>query len=204
MERKEILKSVVAIIALVLIAIFPLKVLFTESDTNLRLLAIGIILTIVLGGWNMLKFLFGSTEAEELKKMNRLKEEEIKALKFIPLEFLNEVEVRTNEARKDIRNVLYFTNHTKDKISIEGYHFRVFSEKTDHPLIATNDFHPSGAVVEPSAKEQAVRYDWFDPAGWHIEDYGTYQIICKIIYSYKEDTKILTSVYTLEWAGDAI
>ena len=51
------LKSIFAIIALVLIAIFPSKVLFTESDTNLRLLAIGIILSIALGGFGMLRFL---------------------------------------------------------------------------------------------------------------------------------------------------
>jgi len=74
------LKLVVAIIVLALIAILPLKVLFTETDTNLRLLAIGILLSIVLGGYNMIKSLFGSAEVEELKNANRLKEREIKEL----------------------------------------------------------------------------------------------------------------------------
>ena len=202
MERKEILKFVVAIIALVLIAIFPLKVLFTESDINLRLLAIGIILTIVLGGWNILKSLFRSAEAEELKKMNRLKEEEIKTLKFIPLEFWNEVETRTIKNKKEIRNVLYFTNHTKEKIPIEGYYFIAFLKGRDKPLIATNGFHVSGAIIEPKAIKQPIPFgDWFDPRKWHIEGKGTYQIRCKIIYSYKEDTKVQTGVHTLEWEG---
>ena len=50
MERKDILKLVVAIITLALIAILPLRVLFTGADTNLKLLASGIILTIFLVG----------------------------------------------------------------------------------------------------------------------------------------------------------
>ena len=80
MERKEILKFVGAIIVLGIIAYFPCNVLATETNPNLQLLAIGIILTIVLGGYNMIKSLFGSAEVEELKNANRLKEREIKEL----------------------------------------------------------------------------------------------------------------------------
>jgi len=202
MERKEILKIVFAIIALVLIAIFPFKVLFTESDTNLKLLAISIILTIVLGGWNMLKSLSRSVEAEELKKMNRLKEEEIKTLKFIPLEFWNEVETITTKNKKEICNVLYFTNHTKERIQVEGYYFIVFLAPKDKPLISTNSFHISGSVIEPFAVKQPVCYGWFNPADWKIKSKGTYLIRCKVMYSYQNDTKILTNGYTLEWAGE--
>lgn len=76
-ERKEILKFAGAIIGLAVIAYFPSKVLYTETDPNLQLLAIGIILSIVLGGWNMLKSLFRSAVAEELKKANELLREQI-------------------------------------------------------------------------------------------------------------------------------
>ena len=62
MERKDIPKFVAAIIILAIIAYFPCEVLRTETDPNLRLLAIGIILTIVLGGVNMLKSLFKRDE----------------------------------------------------------------------------------------------------------------------------------------------
>lgn len=62
MERKEILKFAGAIIFLGIIAYFPCKVLSTETDPNLQLLATAIILTIVLGGVNMLKSLFKSDE----------------------------------------------------------------------------------------------------------------------------------------------
>lgn len=77
MERKEILKLVFAIIVLVLIAIFPSKVLIMENDTNLRLLSIGIILTIVLGGYNMFKSIFKNPVVEELKEANRLAKEQL-------------------------------------------------------------------------------------------------------------------------------
>ena len=102
MERKEIRKLVFAIIALVLIAIFPFKVLFTESDTNLRLLAIGIILTIVLGGWNMLKSFFKesalSRQVSALEEANRLtiqkmEDEKKQALQDIINTLLPEIEV---------------------------------------------------------------------------------------------------------------
>ena len=118
-----------------------------------------------------------------------------------PLEFWNGVETRTTKNVNEIRNVLYFTNNTKEKIPVEGYHFRVFKKGRDKLLIATNDFHISGAVIEPSAVKQPITYSWFDPMEWHIEGKGTYQIICKVIYSYKDDTKTLTSVYSLEWDG---
>lgn len=77
MERKEILKLVFAIIVLVLIAIFPSKVLIMENNTNLRLLSIGIILTIVLGGYNMFKSIFKNPVVEELKEANRLAKEQL-------------------------------------------------------------------------------------------------------------------------------
>ena len=77
MERKQILKLVFAIIVLVLIAIFPSKVLIMENDTNLRLLSIGIILTIVLGGYNMFKSIFKNPVVEELKEANRLAKEQL-------------------------------------------------------------------------------------------------------------------------------
>ncbi len=203
MERKAKIELVVAIIFLGIIAYFPCKVLSTETDPNLQLLATAIILTIVLGGGNMLKSLFRSAEAEELKKMNRLKEEEIKALKFTPLEFWNEVEIRTTaENKKEICNVLYFTNHTKERIQVEGYYFIVFLAPKDKPLISTNNFHISGSVIEPFAVKQPVRYGWFNPADWKIESKGTYLIRCKVMYSYQNDTKILTNGYTLEWAGE--
>lgn len=54
MERKAIFKLVVAIFILVLFAILPLKVYLTETDPNVRLLSIGIILSIFLGGCNMI------------------------------------------------------------------------------------------------------------------------------------------------------
>jgi hypothetical protein len=75
MERKEIPKFACTIIVLVIIAYFPAKVLYTETEPNLQLLAIGIILTIVLGGWNMLQSLFRSAEAKALEKANNLDEE---------------------------------------------------------------------------------------------------------------------------------
>lgn len=81
MERKAKLELCAVIFILVIIAIPPLKVLFTETNTNLQLLAIGIILTIVLGGGNMLKSLFKSAEADALEKANRLKAQEIELLK---------------------------------------------------------------------------------------------------------------------------
>jgi len=93
MERKEKLKFVGviigAIIFLGIIAYFPCKVLRTETDPNLQLLAIGIILTIVLGGVNMLKSLFKSAEVKTLEKAiesfkNKMKTDRvIEMLKFI-------------------------------------------------------------------------------------------------------------------------
>lgn len=65
MERKTKIWIVVGVLALVLIAIIPLKVLYSETDQNLRLLAISIILSITLGGVNMLKSLFRSSEVEQ-------------------------------------------------------------------------------------------------------------------------------------------
>ena len=119
MERKAKIELVVAIIALVLIGIFPLTVLLMESDSNLRLLAISIILSVVLGGYNMFKELLG----------------------FSPLEFFNAVETITTEGKSKIHNVLYFTNNTKDKIPVEGYHFVASLKGRNKPLIATNGFH---------------------------------------------------------------
>jgi hypothetical protein len=181
MERKAKIELVVAIIALVLIGIFPLTVLLMESDSNLRLLAIGIILSIVLGGYNMLKELLG----------------------FPPLEFWNEVDNRTIKNKKEIRHVLYFTNNTKDKIPIRGYHFSVAKEGRDKPLIATDGLHFSSVVIPPIATKYPVPSpnDWFDPTKWGIESKGTYQIVWEVVYSYKEDTKVLTNVCTLEWEG---
>jgi hypothetical protein len=77
MERKEIQKLVFGIIVLVLIAIFPSKVLIMENNTNLKLLSIGIILTIVLGGYNMFKSIFKNPVVEELKAANRLAKEQL-------------------------------------------------------------------------------------------------------------------------------
>ena len=75
MERKAKLELFAVIFVLAIIAIPPLKVLFMETNTNLQLLAIGIVLSIVLGGWNMLKSLFRSAEAKALEKANKLAEE---------------------------------------------------------------------------------------------------------------------------------
>ena len=102
MERKDILKLVVAIIVLALIAILPLKVLFMDTATNLRLLASGIILSIVLGGYNMIKSLFGSAEAEELKKANILKEKELdkKDMELEKLEKANKLAEQQLESLK--------------------------------------------------------------------------------------------------------
>lgn len=75
MERKAKLELVAVIFVLAIITIPPLKVLFMEPNTNLQLLAIGIVLSIVLGGWNMLKSLFRSAEAKALEKANRLVEQ---------------------------------------------------------------------------------------------------------------------------------
>ena len=76
-KKKEIQKLVFEIIVLALIAIFPSKVLIMENDTNLKLLSIGIILTIVLGGYNMFKSIFKNPVVEELKEANRLAKEQL-------------------------------------------------------------------------------------------------------------------------------
>ena len=99
MERKDILKLVVAIIALALIAILPLRVLFTGADTNLKLLASGIILTIFLGGYNMIKSLFGSAVAEELKKANRLNEQKLELFK-------NQITGQHKQAKNQLKSCL--------------------------------------------------------------------------------------------------
>ena len=75
MERKTILELIVVIIVLASIVILTLNVYFTETEPNVRLLAIGIILSAFLGGYNMFKSLFRSAEAEELRKANRLEEQ---------------------------------------------------------------------------------------------------------------------------------
>ena len=67
MERKAILELVIVFLGLALIVGLPLKVCFTETDTNLKLLAIGIILSAFLGGYNMFK-LFKKDRMIELKE----------------------------------------------------------------------------------------------------------------------------------------
>lgn len=116
MERKEILKLIVAIIVLALIAVLPLMVLFTETDTNLRLLASGILLTIFLGGYNMIKSLFRNTVAEELKEANRLKEQEVTLLK-------NEITRRDKQAKNQLRSCLgdFVSVGSGDNIISLGY-----------------------------------------------------------------------------------
>ena len=55
MERKAILELVFVIFVLALIVISALNVYFTVTDLNVRLLAVGIILSAFLGGYNMIK-----------------------------------------------------------------------------------------------------------------------------------------------------
>ena len=83
MERKTkvLLELVVVIPVLVSIVILTLRVYSAETDSNVRLLAIGIILSAFLGGYNMFKSLFRSGTAKEFEKANKLKEQEIETLK---------------------------------------------------------------------------------------------------------------------------
>ena len=75
MKIKIIPELIVVIIVLASIVILTLNVYFTETEPNVRLLAIGIILSAFLGRYNMFKSLFRSAEAEELRKANRLEEQ---------------------------------------------------------------------------------------------------------------------------------
>jgi uncharacterized protein YacL len=75
MEMKKVVKLFGVIFVLLLVAYFPVYVLCTETKSNLQLLAIGIILSIVLGGFNMLKSLFRSETTKAIEKANKLTEE---------------------------------------------------------------------------------------------------------------------------------
>jgi hypothetical protein len=81
MERKAILELVVVIFVLALIVYLTGKFYLAKDDPDVGLLAIGIILTAFLGGFSMIKSLFESAEVKELKKANRLKEQEIELLR---------------------------------------------------------------------------------------------------------------------------
>lgn len=72
MERKAILELVVVIFVLALIGISALKVYFTVTDLNVKLLAVGIILSAFLGGYNMLKLfrLFQTDRQNAIAQVN--------------------------------------------------------------------------------------------------------------------------------------
>ncbi|MCK4475997.1 MAG: hypothetical protein KAU16_04655 [Methanophagales archaeon] len=165
-----------------------------------QLLAISVIVSIIGVIGSMWKS-FRSSEKQE--KVLDLMEEEIKLLKFIPLEFWNEVKIRMTKGKKEICHMLYFTNNTKDKIPIRSYQFSVAKEGRDKPLIATNGFHFSSVVIPPRATKYPVPSpkDYFNPTKWGIESKGTYQIVWEVVYSHKRDTEDIVSVYSLEWEG---
>lgn len=76
MKRSAKLELVIVSIVLVIIIYLSILAYFAETNTNVMLLVIGIILTAILGWYNMFKSLFKSAEAIALEEANRLKEKE--------------------------------------------------------------------------------------------------------------------------------
>jgi len=103
MERKTILELAFVIFPLALIVILPLKVCFTETDLNVKLLAVGIILSVLLGGYNMLK-LFRRDREIELKEQEIAQRDRQIAQKDVEIELLKKKVDIEEERRKEERS----------------------------------------------------------------------------------------------------